>query len=102
MKSLILVAFNIGVFPEETIRSMPKLQKLKLYHCELTEVPAVHLLPELTELNLYGNDLSLVKLNNLSQLTTLEMSYNKIVSIEFENLPKLADLKLARNQLKSL
>jgi Leucine-rich repeat (LRR) protein len=95
LKFLELKYFNLQNFPEKIFRSMPKLEKLKLHSCKLTELPDVQLLPELKELDVSENHLASVKLQNMPQVITLDVSYNyRSNTIQLQSFSRLTKLDI--------
>ncbi|HEY8937293.1 MAG TPA: leucine-rich repeat domain-containing protein [Cyclobacteriaceae bacterium] len=97
---------QILTVPEEIITALPKLNRIELEDCGLTEIPEVfYRLPGLKSLTLDGNKITIVtdRINAMTKLEHFSLANNQIQSIPATiNLPKLRSLDLKKNQLKEL
>jgi hypothetical protein len=91
--------------------SLPKLTKLDLSHNRLTDFPEEAMLeglPELNDLNLYGNKIAeiIIPTNNklLSKLEVLNLGYNDLAFLpdDLDHLISLRTLKVMNNFLEKI
>ncbi|XP_076825742.1 podocan-like protein 1 isoform X1 [Clavelina lepadiformis] len=90
---------------ERTFTGLPSLQQLNISNNELLEFNAE--LPELQHLDLKSNNLTVIpNISRMTELTTLLLDYNFIKEVSYGALPThtiaLNTLKLSNNKLKML
>eukprot|EP00544_Gedaniella_sp_CCMP2646_P006684 CAMPEP_0202493774 /NCGR_PEP_ID=MMETSP1361-20130828/9983_1 /ASSEMBLY_ACC=CAM_ASM_000849 /TAXON_ID=210615 /ORGANISM="Staurosira complex sp., Strain CCMP2646" /LENGTH=513 /DNA_ID=CAMNT_0049124127 /DNA_START=69 /DNA_END=1610 /DNA_ORIENTATION=+ len=109
LKHLDLSQCELYQLPNEW--NLPQLKRLNLSHNRLSEFPDETMLeglPELSDLNMYGNKVSeiIVPQNTglLSKLETLNLGYNDLAYLpdELDQLKALRTLKLMRNFLERI
>lgn len=109
LKTLDLSQCELHQLPERW--NLPQLKRLNLSHNQLTdfpEEPMLEGLPELTELNMYGNKVRVIVVPNnpklLSKLETLNLGYNDLSYIpeELDRLKSLRVLKVMNNFLEKI
>jgi len=90
---------------------LPQLKRLNLSHNRLTDFPEETMLEglsELQELNMFGNEVSIIVIprnaNLLSQLETLDLGYNHLAQLpeELDRLKSLKILKVMNNCLEEI
>jgi len=80
------------------LSAFKNITKLSLFKNQLQEV-SVPPLNKLEQLNLSGNQLRTLDLNNFPELTECYLFKNQLVSLNLENLPKLIKLKANNNKI---
>ncbi|KAG7343390.1 Miro domain containing protein [Nitzschia inconspicua] len=109
LKSLDLSQCELHQLPERW--NLPHLKRLNLSHNRLTDFPEETMLegvPELNELNMYGNKVSVIIVPHnpklLSKLETLNLGYNDLAYLpeDLDRLKALRTLKVMNNFLEKI
>ncbi len=79
------------------LEKFPQLQSLSLYNNQISKASLKNI-PNLRQLNLAKNALTVFELENLPALEELFIFNNKLAALELKNLPKLKLLKANENQ----
>lgn len=110
LHKLSLAANRLGTVPDSLVQSLPNLKHLDLSQCELHQLPDVWSLPRLQKLNLSHNSLTDFPeesmLEGLPELHELNMYGNKVAEIIIPSNPRLLSkleiLNLGYNDLAYL
>ncbi|MBQ6313882.1 leucine-rich repeat domain-containing protein [Candidatus Saccharibacteria bacterium] len=96
-------------YPDEVIaqsgltnEQLGKMSSLDCSWRNITDTTGLELMTSLTNLNLFGNQLTSIDLSKNVNLTKLELGYNQLTSIDVSKNVNLTTLKLDFNQLTSI